>query len=332
MVGCIFQGVLPTLCPFDFDVALPCYESCWEATTAFDCLQHLRARPQPISISNAIRQIWVPSIPNKPLFEASEFGMFVMICGQYSLSEKVPVKLLNVIIAIHSLLFQATKTDIGCEFPSSDAAFDDLLSTMEDGANLDSLLRRDFSGPSVVALADRIISTGGCPTLKKINGALDSWLAIWKLRLYREPFYEGSATIFDPLPFFWLAKLYTLLHHSEFLMGEDSEFGVSRVDFADTGSKLGVQSKIIRWLSKLTNAKCRLEVWLRIIIFGTIAKKTSDSCLRTYAVVIKRNKGIHSKSRNITRMDFVNGRRIWDFCPVVTSRFQAPGTDNVLPS
>ena len=83
MAGCIFQGVLPTISPLDFDVEMPCYDSCWEATTAADCLQQLQKWPRQILVSTAIRRIRA-STQNGPLFEASGFGMFVIVNGKYT--------------------------------------------------------------------------------------------------------------------------------------------------------------------------------------------------------------------------------------------------------
>ena len=82
MACCIFQGSSPSFAPLEFEQELPSYESCWEAKTASECLQLLQNMPQQIRVSNAIQLLRFCPPQDVPLFEASAFGMFVLVKGQ----------------------------------------------------------------------------------------------------------------------------------------------------------------------------------------------------------------------------------------------------------
>ena len=131
---------------------------------------------------------------------------------------------------------------------------------------LDYLLQQDLSEPTIAALADKVVSTSSCSALKRINGTLNTWRTTWDLRLYREIGYTASAFLDDPMPFWCLAKLYIILHHYTDLISDESEFAVSRVGFVDEKTKLQVQSKIARWLSRFGGQICQLEVFAKASI------------------------------------------------------------------
>ena len=81
MVHCIFLGRSPDLDPTKFDVQLPGYESCWEAETAAECLHRLQSLPVQMQVSAAMGLLtWWPDTET-PLFEASGFGMHVLVNG-----------------------------------------------------------------------------------------------------------------------------------------------------------------------------------------------------------------------------------------------------------
>ena len=86
IAGCIFQGIPPIISPLDLDIQLPCYETIWEAKTASECLQHLQNMPQQIPISTAFKQLRVSRVTDRPLFEASGFGMLILVAGECSLT------------------------------------------------------------------------------------------------------------------------------------------------------------------------------------------------------------------------------------------------------
>lgn len=81
MVHCIFLGRSPDLDPTKFNVKLPGYESCWEAKTAAECLYCLQCLPVQMSVSDAMDLLTMWPDTETPLFEASGFGMHVLVNG-----------------------------------------------------------------------------------------------------------------------------------------------------------------------------------------------------------------------------------------------------------
>jgi hypothetical protein len=81
MVHCIFLGRNPDLDPTRFNVQLPSYESCWEAQTAAECLHLLQSLPVPMHVSTAMKMLTSWPDTETPLFEASGFGMHVLVNG-----------------------------------------------------------------------------------------------------------------------------------------------------------------------------------------------------------------------------------------------------------
>ena len=132
------------------------------------------------------------------------------------------------------------------------------VSTLGSGiTDLDEHFHEDLSGVKVNALADETVSWHGSSNVQHVNAALNAWLTTWNLRCYRESAYENRTFLNDPLPFFWLAKLYLVLHCYKFWIRDESDFAVSRVDGADDGSKWTVQIKIIGWFSRFGRQRCR---------------------------------------------------------------------------
>ena len=82
MALCVFRRRSPSFSPPNFHVELPCYESCWEAETAADCFQHLQLLPPPLRVSTATQHIGSEHADEMPTFEASAFGMFILIMGE----------------------------------------------------------------------------------------------------------------------------------------------------------------------------------------------------------------------------------------------------------
>ncbi len=165
---------------------------------------------------------------------------------------------------MHCLLFQAIKYDTDDHFDNANATSTEPLSARANELlGLNSLVQSDLSGPSVAALADEVVLASSCSALKQINSIFNAWRVTWDLRLYREIGYDDSGFLGNPMPFWFLAKLYIVLHHYEHLISDDSEFAVSRVKFLDERTKLQVQLKIVRWLSKFGFQSCQLEVLVK---------------------------------------------------------------------
>ena len=127
-------------------------------------------------------------------------------------------------------------------------------------------LKDDPSGPTVTAIADRVVKIHGSPAIRRIDNALNSWRATWDLRHNREAQRENRTFKGDALPFFWLAKLYLALHYNAHILQHDSEFATSRAEGLDSQNKTTVQRKIVGWLSSFRGQKftvdTKAESWL----------------------------------------------------------------------
>jgi hypothetical protein len=160
-------------------------------------------------------------------------------------------------------LFQTIKYEL--EFPLDQSNNPSLIHReipeSDETSNLTNRLLQDLSGPMVASLADEATDSDRCSAqLKNINDALNNWRSTWDLRLFRELWCENDSFFNDPLPFWWLAKLYVLLHLSRNSIGLDSEFAISRAEFGSGETVFATQAKIVKWFSRFRNQTHLLEV------------------------------------------------------------------------
>lgn len=235
MASCIFMGTAPSFSPLDLDIELPCYDICWNSRSAQTCLQHLQSAPPQRRLSSAFSQLRSASFsPERHAqFEVSAFGMFTLV------------------IALHCLVWKAIHYDSD----NSLAVCRQDLSLQSRFENLDREVTSDFSGPNIVQLAARVVRLRNSSTFDGINRVLDEWLAVWERRNWHDADYENLAFSLDPLPFWWLAKLFVLIHCGKDCFSVDSELTmVSKTggSFRDSHSS---QVKIFRWFAKLRQKK-----------------------------------------------------------------------------
>lgn len=112
----------------------------------------------------------------------------------------------------------------------------------------------------MASLANFVVSACGSPAVKRLNVVLDTWRATWELRQVRDVEHENSSFSADPVPFWWLAKLYLALHLYVRTLGEDSEFNIPRIKAGDEIGKIVAQVKIIGWLSRFRGQQKEAEV------------------------------------------------------------------------
>ena len=142
-------------------------------------------------------------------------------------------------------------------YPSAIASISEMPD--EDTMRQAKELQQDLSGPSVADLADRIIKTHGSLQMKGISGSLNSWRTTWDLRNMHDSQREGVTFKGDPLPFWWLAKLYLVLHYYAHILTADSEFATSRAEGLDGTGKTIVQRKIVGWLSSFRGQRSNVD-------------------------------------------------------------------------
>lgn len=263
MANCIFRGAAsPAFSPLEFNIELPCYEACWEASTASDCLEALQRLPQQMRVSAAIRELRKSSVHNAALFEASAFGMDILVKGRRLRHPIAKIFSSNLWqhIGLHCLLHHASQCDPELFFNTTGDSLAGSAYTPH--LNTQSLLyslQQDLSGSTVTSLANEIVSLHNSVTLKHVNSAFDAWRATWDMRHYRERGHEGHTFFSDPLPFWWLGKLYMILHCHSSDIPCDSEFAVWRVSGGDERDKLQIQFKIRGWLARFRKVRNQSE-------------------------------------------------------------------------
>ena len=160
---------------------------------------------------------------------------------------------------MHFLLHQATQAD-----EETSRFFSPIPES--DSSNAINRLKEDSSGPNITAIADSALRTYASPVIRRVDNALNAWRATWDLRSYRDSKHERYTFKGDPLPFWWLAKLYLLLHYHGHILQPDSEYASPRAEAPDSHGKSMVQSKVVGWLSSFRGRKFTVntetENWL----------------------------------------------------------------------
>ena len=166
---------------------------------------------------------------------------------------------LTCLLGLHLLLHQATQADKETRRIFS-------LMPESDSSNAINRLKDDPSGPNITAIADNAIETHASPVIRKVDNALNAWRATWDLRSNRDSKHECCTFKGDPLPFWWLAKLYLLLHYHGHILQPDSEYASPRAEAPDNYVKSMVQKKVVGWLSNFRGRKFTMnaetENWL----------------------------------------------------------------------
>ena len=109
-------------------------------------------------------------------------------------------------------------------------------------------MRQNLAGNYLPALADELVGQHGTATLKHINNILGKWHVIWSRRISRDFMQENRTFSGDPVRFWWLAKLYLVLHFYRHVIAKDSEFAIS--GGGDDQAKVQTQLKVIGWLQQ----------------------------------------------------------------------------------
>lgn len=188
----------------------------------------------------AIRRLWLkpPALNSNTMFEASAFGMFTLIK------------------ALHCLIWHATHYD---PLETHSIVVDELgtPSKPPPGPNngLDSQLKADFSGPHIATLATQAVCARGATNFIDINIVLENWMKVWSCRQIFVDELESVAYSLDPLPFFWLAKLFLLLHCAAEYFPADGEFTYPRFTVQSNSERVSQQVKVMRWLFALREAR-----------------------------------------------------------------------------
>ena len=239
---CVFCRKAPSFSPLTFNVDLPCFETIWEAETAAQCLHELQTLPVQIRLSTAM-QLFRSNTRDEPvIFEASAFAMSITVLGE-SLSRQVDHHKTNSFSALHCSLYQAMQ-NLEPQFHITDNTLPSGLGS----SDLLSRLEKDCSGNSVTMVANELVSTHGTSTLRWLNGIFDKWQSVWALRGNHDSKYENRTFSADPVRFWWLAKLYIILHFVRNSIQSGSKFAVLETGTGDLEDMRQVQRKVVRFL------------------------------------------------------------------------------------
>lgn len=74
------------------------------------------------------------------------------------------------------------------------------------------VLESDCSTENLSTISEHVIRSNGTPSVTRTNNALNNWRVVWDQRTHREVELEGSSVLLDPLPFWWLGKLFLTVY------------------------------------------------------------------------------------------------------------------------
>lgn len=110
------------------------------------------------------------------------------------------------------------------------------------------ILNKDCSGSIVAVLAEKAVNAYGSTGMKNVNKALDRWRLVWEQRSFRESATDGGSFSSDPLPFWFLSKLYLLVYLIRPPPESDFSLLMTHTRMPMT-EKIRAQEKIVNWLN-----------------------------------------------------------------------------------
>lgn len=158
------------------------------------------------------------------LFEASDGGM------------------LQSIMAIHSMLFRTMEQ----ELESDSIIPEDVTAPM-----ISNLLRQNFPGEHVASSVDQYASQYASMAIMQINAALAAWRRNWDSRKQLDHQNDIQRGFVHPLNFWYLAKLFILLHLRRRHHPEDEGMALFYQNEASLQNKLQTQVQVIAWMGRL---------------------------------------------------------------------------------
>ncbi|CAM1504821.1 Fc.00g024120.m01.CDS01 [Cosmosporella sp. VM-42] len=233
MARCIFIGDSPALSPLSMNVSLPCYEAMWEAKTSVDCLKMIKAFPSQCSIASALRDLRDCDAANSPLLEISGFGMFALIKG------------------LHGILFNLTREEVMPLFFSDlNHAGTTQMQSLTDCREISEKLTEDFSAETVETIADNFIEKYGGNACRSLNSTLNAWRQIWETREFRDSHSDGTNFSCDPLPFWFLAKVFLMIRLVRCFLSHENVLDIPRGKPAHLRARTLAQGKLNSWLQR----------------------------------------------------------------------------------
>jgi hypothetical protein len=171
--------------------------------------------------------------------------------------------MLEIIVALHSILFRAMEESLDDE--NNVPQDEPVSSTQATDVNFSDLLNRDLLNYDIANIATKIVGKHGSAAIRRVDDALDAWLRNWNARRVRDIYDERHSAFTHPLNFWLLAKLFLVLHffrnryHRHVPdMGEDGQpernselHAFYNSNNGAAQGRLATQVQVIGWLSKL---------------------------------------------------------------------------------
>ena len=182
----------------------------------------------------AMKQLWLqtPVTDASPGFEASANGMFTLVNG------------------LHCLVWNATIYGLNQQLNDVTVRHE-LRSLME-------RLQEDLSGPNIDLLTERAVAICDNGVLISAHQSLGRWQQAWDSKLLKERpdgHYKSHGFSSDPLPLWWIAKLFLLLHVCAAEIPDDSEFAILKASSDDPRRSMRRQARIFGWMSRIRQAQ-----------------------------------------------------------------------------
>ena len=223
---------------------MPCYENCWEAVDAASCLHHLQSLPTQVSVSTAFRKLRDCRKNEEIMLEVSDFGMFTLMFGKLrqplSLRADYMTELLMPMSALHGSLFLAMQEEPHPHISPPESCH---------GLEPPILKREQLTGENVTNLADRTIELRGSAAMQRCNESMKAWKRLWEYLHLRNQNVESRTFSNDPLPFWYLGKLYQVLYLYGGLVDNKAELRMPVGEGDHDKWKIGIQDKIFSWLA-----------------------------------------------------------------------------------
>lgn len=134
------------------------------------------------------------------------------------------------------------------------------MQTLFQGIDPAQLTHHHLTADKVMVLADTTIDTYGSAAMKQCNQTLKAWRRVWDGFRGRHPSTRPHTFCAEPLPFWYLAKLYQVLYLFRDPVGVDVDLELPMGRGSHDPWRPEVNDKIISWLSSFREQACSTGV------------------------------------------------------------------------
>ena len=116
------------------------------------------------------------------------------------------------------------------------------------GIDIDSELTTKMSPTTLESIAAVVVQAYNVSLFQELNQVLDRWKAAWDSREESAGARQQMVFTRDPLPFWWLAKLYLIQHCGRHIIPSSSQFNFPRGLLSNLDGAT-MHPRIIDWIS-----------------------------------------------------------------------------------